>query len=42
LQRQLPDIAPEDLDLILASLLRPPGIPRRFLVREIRPGVYVP
>jgi len=39
---QLPDVDPEDLDLILTSLLRPPAIPRRFLLREVSPGVYVP
>ncbi len=37
----LPDIDPGDLDLILASLFRPFGSGRRFLLRQIRPGVYV-
>jgi hypothetical protein len=37
----LPDIDPGDLMLILESLLRPFGSGRRFLLREIRPGVYV-
>lgn len=38
---RLPDIDPGDLMLILESLLRPMGSGRRFLLREIRPGVYV-
>jgi len=38
---QLPDIDPQDLLLIVQSLLRPFGSGRRFLLREIRPGVYV-
>jgi hypothetical protein len=38
----LPDIDPLDLVLILQSLLRPPGTGRRFLLRQVRPGVYVP
>ncbi len=37
----VPDIDPGDLMLILESLLRPIGSGRRFLLREIRPGVYV-
>ena len=32
---------PGDLDLILMSLLRPFGSGRRFLLREIRPGIRV-
>ncbi len=38
----LPDIDPADLLLILQSLLRPPGSGRRFLLRQLRSGVYVP
>ena len=38
---RLPDIDPGDLLLILQSLARPFGSGRRFLLREIRPGVYV-
>jgi hypothetical protein len=38
----LPDIDPGDLVLILQSLLRPPGTGRRFFVRQVHPGVYVP
>ncbi len=37
----LPDMDPGDLLLILQSLVRPFGSGRRFLLREIRPGVYV-
>ncbi len=37
----VPDIDPGDLLLILQSLLRPFGSGRRFLLREVRPGVYV-
>ena len=37
----LPDIDPADLDLILHSLARPFGSGRRFLLREIKPGVRV-
>jgi hypothetical protein len=37
----VPDIDPGDLMLIVESLLRPFGSGRRFLLREIRPGVYV-
>ena len=37
----VPGIDPGDLMLILESLLRPFGSGRRFLLREIRPGVYV-
>lgn len=42
LHPRLPDIPIEDLDLILLSLLRPKSWPRRFFLREIRKGVYVP
>lgn len=37
----LPDIDPGDLVLIVQSLLRPFGSGRRFLLRTVRPGVYV-
>ena len=37
----VPDMDPGDLMLILESLLRPFGSGRHFLLREIRPGVYV-
>lgn len=37
----VPDMDPGDLMLILESLLRPIGSGRRFLLREIRPGVHV-
>ncbi len=37
----LPDIDPADLLLIVQSVLRPFGSGRRFLLREVRPGVYV-
>jgi hypothetical protein len=36
-----PDLDAGDLLLILQSLVRPFGSGRRFLLREIRPGVYV-
>jgi len=35
----LPEVAPEDLLLILQSLLRPPELGRHFLLRSPRPGV---
>ena len=38
----VPDIDPGDLLLILQCLLSPPGSGRRFFLREIAPGVYVP
>jgi hypothetical protein len=38
----VPDIDPADLVLILQSLLRPPGSGRRYFLRQVRPGVYVP
>ena len=41
LQPLLPDMDPCDLDLILASLLRPFGSGRHFFLREVRPGVRV-
>ena len=41
LAARLPDIDPGDLLLIVQSLARPFGSGRRFLLREIRPGVYV-
>ncbi|HEY5920145.1 MAG TPA: hypothetical protein VIV11_00685 [Kofleriaceae bacterium] len=37
----VPDMDPGDLMLILESLLRPFGSGRRFLLKELRPGVYV-
>jgi hypothetical protein len=37
----LPDLDAGDLLLILQSLVRPFGSGRRFLLRQIRPGVYV-
>ncbi len=45
-QRQLApklrDVPLHDLRLILRALLRPRHWPRRFLLRKIRDGVYVP
>ena len=35
LQPRLPDIPPEDLALILASILRPKQVPRRFLLQRV-------
>jgi hypothetical protein len=37
----VPDLDPGDLMLIIESLLRPFGSGRRFLLSEVRPGVYV-
>ncbi len=31
----LPDVPPDELDLILLSLLRPPGVERRWLLRPV-------
>jgi hypothetical protein len=39
---RLPDMDPGDLLLILEALIQSPAANRRFFVREIRPGVYVP
>lgn len=39
---KLPDIDPGDLLLILQSILRPIGSGKRFFVRQIAPGRYVP
>lgn len=39
---QVADMDPGDVILILQALLRPPGSGRRFFLREMRPGVYVP
>lgn len=36
------DMDPGDVILILQALLRPLGSGRRFFLREMRPGVYVP
>lgn len=38
---RFPDMDPGDLMLIIESLLRPFGSGRRFLLSEVRPGVYV-
>jgi hypothetical protein len=37
----VPDIDPGDLMSILECWVRPFGTGRRFLLREIRPGVHV-
>ena len=37
----LADIDPGDLHAILVALFQPWGMGRRFIVRQIRPGVYV-
>jgi hypothetical protein len=42
LRERLPDVDPGDLALILQSLLRPVGSGKRFFLRQLRPGVYVP
>ncbi|MDB4913048.1 MAG: hypothetical protein JWM95_692 [Gemmatimonadetes bacterium] len=39
---QTADMDPGDVILILQALLRPLGSGRRFFLRELRPGVYVP
>ena len=41
LQARLPDIDPGDLHAILMAIFRPWGTGRRFLQRQIRPGVNV-
>ena len=38
----LPDIDPGDLLAIVKNVLLPFGKGKRFFLREIRPGVYVP
>ena len=39
---QVADMDPGDVVLILQSVLRAPGTGRRYFLREIAPGVYVP
>ena len=36
------DMDPGDVILILQSLLRPWGTGRRYFLRQVAPGVYVP
>ncbi len=37
----LPDMDPGDLNSILVAMFRPWGMGRRFLIRQVRPGVNV-
>jgi hypothetical protein len=37
----LPDMDPGDLNAILVAIFRPWGMGRRFLIRQVRPGVNV-
>jgi hypothetical protein len=41
LSKELPDIDPHDLRMILRSLLQPPTVPRRWLLRKTSDGRYV-
>lgn len=38
---RLPDIQPDDLALILCSVLRPASVPRRYLLRRTGERGYV-
>jgi hypothetical protein len=38
---KLPDIDPHDLRMILRSLLQPPSVKRRWLLRKTKDGRYV-
>ena len=38
---RMPDIDPHDLRMILRSLLQPPSVPRRWLLRKTEDGRYV-
>lgn len=38
---RFPDIDPHDLRMILRSLLQPPSVPRRWLLRKTQDGRYV-
>jgi|UniRef100_A0A7C5KB03 hypothetical protein len=42
LARKFPDIPEHDLHLIIRNLIKPKSWPRRFLLRKLRRGVYVP
>jgi hypothetical protein len=37
---ELPDIPPEDLALILSSILQPRSVPRRWLARKVTDDGY--
>jgi hypothetical protein len=37
----LPNVDPQDLHLILTSMLRPPEVPRRWLLRPLSGGGFV-
>jgi hypothetical protein len=41
LEARFPDIDPHDLRMILRSLLQPPSVPRRWLLRKTKDGRYV-
>ena len=42
LAKKFPDIPEHDLHLIIRNLIKPKSWPRRFLLRRLRKGVYVP
>jgi hypothetical protein len=41
LAAELPDIDPHDLRMILRSMLQPPCVERRWLLRKTKDGQYV-
>ncbi len=41
LESKLPDIDPHDLRMILRSMLQPPSVKRRWLLRRTEDGRYV-
>ncbi|MGB9721188.1 MAG: hypothetical protein ACPL28_06915 [bacterium] len=42
LSKKFPDINPHDLHLIILNLIKPKSWPRRFLLRRLKKGGYVP
>ncbi len=42
LKKKFPEISEEDLHLIVRNLIRPKSWPRRFLLRRLKSGGYVP
>jgi len=42
LAKQFPDIPEHDLHLIIRNIIKPKSWPKRFLLRKLRKGVYVP
>jgi len=41
LAKELPEIEPHELRLMIRSILQPPNVPRRWLLRKTKDGRYV-